>query len=292
MYNITIIRILTLLAFDCLRLNPLPWSRCSRTCDAINARHRNIDKSPDPPAASTPSQEGGALHPTTWRPSCDLTSSSPAHSETPFTATCTHTSALTYSAEALCTTASMANINWRTINIDALDPDSPANFDLSSLTPAVEPVSTADVQNTAQQIRQLLRGGDNEGALQGALEAPPYGADDKGKEAYLAIVLEVLQSIRQAEIAQMLSRIYSAPGGSEALDVLMKYIYKGMAQAAPASNARNVTPQATGFSQVHSRGGGEGGGQAMSVLLSWHEKLVEVAGPGSIVRVMTDRRTV
>jgi hypothetical protein len=75
----------------------------------------------------------------------------------------------------------MANINWRTINIDALDPDSPANFDLSSLTPAVAPVSTADVQNNAQQIRQLLRGGDNEGALQGALEQPPYGADDKGK---------------------------------------------------------------------------------------------------------------
>ena len=75
----------------------------------------------------------------------------------------------------------MANINWRTINIDALDPDSPANFDLSSLTPAVAPVSTTDVQNLSQQIRQLLRGGDNEGALQGALENPPYGADDKGK---------------------------------------------------------------------------------------------------------------
>jgi hypothetical protein len=104
----------------------------------------------------------------------------------------------------------------------------------------------------------------------------------------------------------MLSRIYSAPGGTEALDVLMKYMYdstsfcllhvaqqairegavgsesladtsicsyKGMAQAAPASSARNITPQATGFSQVHSRGGGEGGGQAMSVLLSWHEKV-------------------
>ena len=125
------------------------------------------------------------------------------------------------------------------------------------------------------------------------------------QEAYLAIVLEVLQSIRQAEIAQLLSRIYSAPGGTEALDVLMKYMYdthlpafvlhslrlasmqclscilltlvasyKGMAQAAPASSARNnITPQATGFSQVHSRGGGEGGGQAMSVLLSWHEKV-------------------
>lgn len=35
-----------------------------------------------------------------------------------------------------------------------------------------------------------------------------------------------------------------------------------------------------------------GGGQQMSVLLSWHEKLVEIAGVGSIARVMTDRRTV
>ena len=75
----------------------------------------------------------------------------------------------------------MAAVNWRTINIDALDPDSPANFDLSTLTPAVAPVSTADVQSLAGQIRQLLRGGDSEGALRGALENPPYGADERGK---------------------------------------------------------------------------------------------------------------
>jgi hypothetical protein len=77
--------------------------------------------------------------------------------------------------------ATMATLNWRTINIDALDPDSPANFDLSTLTPAVAPVSTADVQALAGQIRQLSRGGDSEGALQGALENPPYGADERGK---------------------------------------------------------------------------------------------------------------
>ncbi|KAF2183065.1 Arp2/3 complex 16 kDa subunit ARPC5 [Zopfia rhizophila CBS 207.26] len=186
----------------------------------------------------------------------------------------------------------MATVNWRTINIDALDPDSPANFDLNSLTPAVAPVSTTDVQTLAGQIRQLLRGGDNEGALQSALENSPYGADERGKDVHLAVVIEILQSIRQSEMSPILSRIYSAPGGTEALDVLMKYIYKGMAQSSSASTTRNITPQATGFSQIHSRGGGEGGGQAMSVLLSWHEKLVEIAGPGSIVRVMTDRRTV
>ncbi len=75
----------------------------------------------------------------------------------------------------------MTAINYRTINIDALDPDSPYNFDLSTLAPSVVPVSTADVQSLAGQIRQLLRGGDSEGALRAALEQPPYGGDDKGK---------------------------------------------------------------------------------------------------------------
>ncbi|KAF2274929.1 Arp2/3 complex 16 kDa subunit ARPC5 [Westerdykella ornata] len=187
----------------------------------------------------------------------------------------------------------MANVNWRTINIDALDPDSPANFDLSTLAPSVTPVATADVQSLASQIRQLLRGGDNEGALRGALENPPCGADDKGKEVHLATVIEILQSIRQSEMSPLLNRIYSSPGGPEALDVLMKYIsYKGMGQTSTSNPTRNITPQPTGFSQIHPRGATEGGGQAMSVLLSWHEKLVEIAGPGSIVRVMTDRRTV
>jgi len=75
----------------------------------------------------------------------------------------------------------MAQINWRTIDIDALDPDSARNFDLSTLTPAVQPVSTADVQTIAGQVRQLLRGGNAEGALRGALENAPYGADHEGK---------------------------------------------------------------------------------------------------------------
>lgn len=77
--------------------------------------------------------------------------------------------------------SNMAAINWRTINIDALDPDSSENFDLSTLTPGVQPVSTSDVQQLAGQIRQLLRGGDQEGALTGALENAPYGADAQGK---------------------------------------------------------------------------------------------------------------
>ena len=93
----------------------------------------------------------------------------------------------------------------------------------------------------------------------------------------------------------MLKRMYGAQGGPELLDTLMKYLYKGMSGGASSKAPKSTnSPQPTGgFSQISSRIlTGEGGGQAMSVLLSWHEKVVEIAGPGSIVRVMTDRRTV
>lgn len=55
----------------------------------------------------------------------------------------------------------------------------------------------------------------------------------------------------------------------------MKYLYKGMAQGQPGAHKSNLTPQATGFSQAGGRNfsSGEGGGQAMSVFLSWHEKV-------------------
>ncbi|MCJ1254793.1 hypothetical protein MMC24_002609 [Lignoscripta atroalba] len=188
----------------------------------------------------------------------------------------------------------MATANWRTINIDLLDPESSANFDIASLSPSVAPVSAAEVQSLSGQIRQLLRGGDSEGALRGALENAPYGGDAGAKEVHLATVVEILQSIKQSDMSPMLSRIYGSEGGTETLDVLMKYLYKGMSHSSQPTSAssKGISPQTTGFSQILSRGGGEGGGQAMSVLLSWHEKLVEIAGAGSIIRVMTDRRTV
>ena len=75
----------------------------------------------------------------------------------------------------------MTTVNWRTINIDALDPESASNFDIASLTPGLLPVSTAEIQQLGGQIRQLLRGGDAEGALRGALESIPYGSDVQAK---------------------------------------------------------------------------------------------------------------
>ena len=75
----------------------------------------------------------------------------------------------------------MATMNWRTINVDLLDPESPANFDISSLLPSITSVSASQVQTLSSQIKQLLRGGDSESALRGALENAPYGGDAQAK---------------------------------------------------------------------------------------------------------------
>ncbi|KAK4167436.1 actin-related protein 2/3 complex subunit 5 [Cladorrhinum sp. PSN259] len=200
-------------------------------------------------------------------------------------------------------TADTLSDAWRTINIDALDPDSALNFDTSSLQANLGPeISEPDVRHLATQIRQLLRGGDAEGALRSCLESPVYNGNDLAKESHLATVIEVLQSIKASEMTPMLQRIYATEGGVELLDVLMKYLYKGMAansgsgatSSSPARTPTRMTPQPTGFSQIGSRSltPSDSTGAAMSVLLSWHEKVVDVAGLGCIGRVMTDFRRV
>ncbi|KAK7740096.1 hypothetical protein SLS63_001296 [Diaporthe eres] len=194
------------------------------------------------------------------------------------------------------TSASLSDA-WRTINIDALQEDSSVNFDTSTLHPPLPEIGEAEVRSLAGQVRQLLRGGDAEGALRGCLEMPVYNGNDLAKDAHLQTVVEVLQSIKASEMTPMLQRIYQGDGGSELLDVLMKYLYKGMASTPGGSAPRTptrVTPQATGFSQVGGRPGAanESAGAGMSVLLSWHEKVVDVAGLGCIGRTMTDWRRV
>ncbi|KAK1256418.1 hypothetical protein MKX07_008677 [Trichoderma sp. CBMAI-0711] len=195
-------------------------------------------------------------------------------------------------------TAASLSDAWRTVNIDILTEDSSVNFDTSTLRPPQPEIAEADVRALASQVRQLLRGGDAEGALRGCLETPVYNGTDAAKEAHLQTIIEVLQSIKASDMTPLLKGIYAAPGGSELLDVLMKYIYKGMASGVPAAaglkSPAKMTPQSTGFSQIGSRPGvsNEPASAAMSVLLSWHEKLVEVAGLGCIGRTMTDWRRV
>ena len=144
-------------------------------------------------------------------------------------------------------TAASLSDAWRTINIDLLQEGSSINFDTSTLHPPLPETSEAEVRQINAQVRQLLRGGDAEGALRGCLEMPVYNGSDlakvyilplslflflqwnitlikKKQDAHLQTVIEVLQSIKASDMTPMLQRIYSTPGGSECLDVLMKYL--------------------------------------------------------------------
>ncbi|KAG6067050.1 hypothetical protein E4U13_006890 [Claviceps humidiphila] len=186
--------------------------------------------------------------------------------------------------------------SWRTINIDAYNEDSSVNFDISTLHPPQPEISEAEVRQLAGQVRQLLQGGDAEGALRGCLETPVYVGTEGAKDAHLQTIIEVLQSIKASEMSPLLKKLYESEGGNECLDVLMKYIYKGMSMGqSSGGRGSKVMPQPTGgFSQVGSRPGAsnESTAAAMSVLLSWHEKVVDVAGLGCIGRTMTDWRRV
>lgn len=120
----------------------------------------------------------------------------------------------------------MSQINYRTINVDAYDPDSTLNFPLSTLLPASlpGPTTAAEAASIGQQIRQLLRSGDAEGALQGALDTAPLGGDDAAKQVHLATVVDVLQGIRQSDAPRVLGNLLKGEGGSERADCLMKYL--------------------------------------------------------------------
>lgn len=122
-------------------------------------------------------------------------------------------------------TAASLSDAWRTINIDALTEDSPINFDTSTLHPPQPETSEAAARQINTHVRQLLRGGDSEGALRGCLGMPVYNGTDAAKDAHLATVIEVLQSIKASEMTPILQRLYASPGGSECLDVLMKYLF-------------------------------------------------------------------
>ncbi len=81
------------------------------------------------------------------------------------------------------TSASLSDA-WRTINIDALQEDSSVNFDTATLHPPLPETSEPEVRQLAAQVRQLLRGGDSEGALRGCLEMPVYSGSEGAKVSH------------------------------------------------------------------------------------------------------------
>lgn len=121
----------------------------------------------------------------------------------------------------------MAQLNYRTINIDVLDPESSVNFPMDTLLPGTlpEPTTSGGAASVAQQVRQMLRGGDPEGALRHVLDTAPLSGDAQAKEVHLATVIEVLQGIRQGEMLKVLEGVIAGEDGTDRADCLMKYMY-------------------------------------------------------------------
>ncbi|XP_039586568.1 actin-related protein 2/3 complex subunit 5-like protein isoform X1 [Passer montanus] len=90
--------------------------------------------------------------------------------------------------------------------------------------------------------------------------SPGSGRSQAMKEQAQGTMLKVLTSFKSSEIEQAVNSL-----DRNGVDLLMKYIYKGFEKPTENSSA---------------------------ILLQWHEKALAVGGLGSIIRVLTARKTV
>ncbi|XP_062353636.1 actin-related protein 2/3 complex subunit 5 isoform X2 [Cinclus cinclus] len=110
-------------------------------------------------------------------------------------------------------------------------------------------------------LRQSSGTGNMMAALQAALKNPPINTKNQAvKDRAESIVLKVLISFKANDIEKAVQSL-----DKNGVDLLMKYIYKGFESPSDNSSA---------------------------VLLQWHEKALAAGGVGSIVRVLTARKTV
>ncbi|KAG6336739.1 hypothetical protein ID866_2344 [Astraeus odoratus] len=138
-------------------------------------------------------------------------------------------------------------MSFRKIDIDAFDEDILQESELYDPDPRQPAQVLSDARQKQSAVRSSLSKGDISGALNIALDSPPYGPNvEEAKNLTLQTVVSVLNSTKATEIPLVLKSL-----SQDAQDTLMKYIYKGMGMP----------------------GWGDVSG---SVLLAWHEKTDEI----------------
>ncbi|EEB08929.1 ARP2/3 actin-organizing complex subunit Arc5 [Schizosaccharomyces japonicus yFS275] len=149
-------------------------------------------------------------------------------------------------------------MSFRSLNVDQYESDFLREEDL--FPPRETPADEVNQQVAAvvDQARSAISGGNAAASLPAFLSDPPYGYDvEEAKSQFLAAFLDVLSNIRLSDIPDLLKSL-----SVDQHTYLMNYIYKGLAEPAKYNSA---------------------------VLLNWHQKLVEIAGVGCIVRVLNSR---
>ncbi|XP_051964766.1 actin-related protein 2/3 complex subunit 5-like protein [Xyrauchen texanus] len=113
----------------------------------------------------------------------------------------------------------------------------------------------------ASEVDDLIRQGDMMTAFHIALRNPPINSKNLAvKERAQAAVLRVLTAFKSSDIEPAVKSL-----DKNGVDLLMKYIYRGFEKPSDNSSA---------------------------ILLQWHEKAFAVGGLGSIVRVLTARKSI
>jgi len=142
---------------------------------------------------------------------------------------------------------------FRRINVDEYDEDSYQEDDSGEKGQNLGP--------NQNEITNLLNRGDSSKALKLVLDnAPVESRDQKVKDAALTLALRVLLSVKTAQMEEIVKGL-----DRRQLETLLKYVYRGFEAPSESSSAQ---------------------------LLAWHEKVRQVTGVGSIVRVLTDRKRV
>jgi actin related protein 2/3 complex subunit 5 len=122
--------------------------------------------------------------------------------------------------------------------------------------------SEEEMLAAVQSRAASLRGASGSAALSSALKDPPIASKvNETKDANAQVVAGVLSNISDNDIQKSVDALTM-----DELDVLMKYIYKLLGD--PSNTEKNGS------------------------LLKWHEKCIAKTGLGSVVRSMTDRKTV
>ncbi|KAL6940492.1 hypothetical protein ACO0QE_004396 [Hanseniaspora vineae] len=156
--------------------------------------------------------------------------------------------------------------DWRRIDIDALDPEN-GRLTAEDLTRPIlqtgEPVyASQDVQGIMNSLRSYASSGDFTSVVKLITSQPVYFADsEQTKNLYVKQVIESLAQCRTSEI----SKIVGGLTDSEC-DVLIKFLYKGMS-----------IPE---------------GAKQGTILLSWLDSIIAKNGSNSIIRYLTDRKTI
>lgn len=157
--------------------------------------------------------------------------------------------------------------DFRRLNVDQYDEDGLQAEELWQQDPRAPAELNALVQSKQSNVRARVASGDTAGALHAVLQDVPIGTQaTQARDATLALVMDIVNSTRTADIAPALKAL-----DTDERDTLMKYLYRGMELGRHASAPAPIN---------------------CTILLSWHEKLAQIAGTGCIMRVMTDRRVV